>query len=57
MYMFQSEKWTSYNQAFYKKALMFFGFLTLLAGTVQLALGAYIYDKVGLCGVKSVLTL
>eukprot|EP00904_Undaria_pinnatifida_P004154 jgi/Undpi1/1373/HiC_scaffold_11.g04765.m1 len=46
MCKFQSEKWTGFNRAYYQKMLAFFGFLTLLAGTVQLALGAYIYDKV-----------
>lgn len=42
----QSEKWAGYNRGFYRKLLMFFGFFTFIAGATQLALGAYIYDKV-----------
>lgn len=47
MWKFQVEAWDPYNRRFYNVLLKFFGFLTLLAGTVQLALGAYIFDKVG----------
>lgn len=48
MFMYQSKEWTGFNRAFYKKLLMVFGLLTLLAGLVQLALGAYVFDKVRL---------
>lgn len=44
--MYQSDQWASFNRGFYKMALMIVGLLTLLAGTVQLALGAYVFDKV-----------
>ncbi|CAM9467079.1 unnamed protein product [Ectocarpus fasciculatus] len=46
MFMYQSDQWASFNRGFYKMALMIVGLLTLLAGTVQLALGAYVFDKV-----------
>ncbi|CAM9174017.1 unnamed protein product [Ectocarpus sp. 12 AP-2014] len=46
MFMYQSDQWVGFNRGFYKMALMFVGLLTLLAGTVQLALGAYVFDKV-----------
>lgn len=46
MFMYQSDQWAGFNRGFYKMALMIVGLLTLLAGTVQLALGAYIFDKV-----------
>lgn len=46
MFMLQSKEWTGFNRAFYKKLLMVFGVFTLLAGVVQLALGAYVFDKV-----------
>lgn len=55
MYRFQSEKWTGYNRGFYQKLLAFFGLLTLLAGTVQLALGAYVYDKVSYYRIRGML--
>eukprot|EP00903_Cladosiphon_okamuranus_P013015 g12144.t1 len=46
MFMFQSKQWVGFNRAFYKNLLMVFGVFTLLAGVVQLALGAYVFDKV-----------
>lgn len=46
MFMLQSKEWTGFNRAFYKNLLMLFGLFTLLAGVVQLALGAYVFDKV-----------
>lgn len=46
MFMYQSKEWTGFNRAFYKKLLMVFGLFTLLAGIIQLALGAYVFDKV-----------
>jgi len=46
MFMYQSKAWTGFNRAFYKKLLMVFGVFTFLAGVVQLALGAYVFDKV-----------
>eukprot|EP00752_Nemacystus_decipiens_P007650 g6839.t1 len=46
LFMLQSKEWTGFNRAFYKCLLMTFGLFTLLAGVVQLALGAYVFDKV-----------
>lgn len=46
MWRLQGGNWSTYNSGFYKTPLVFYGFLTLLAGVVHLALGAYVYDKV-----------
>ncbi|CAM9479442.1 unnamed protein product [Scytosiphon promiscuus] len=46
MFKYSCGEWTGFNRGFYKKALMIFGFFTMLAGVVQLALGVYVYDKV-----------
>lgn len=46
LYMFQSDKGAVFTRAMYRKLYAMQGLLTLLAGAVQLALGAYVYDKV-----------
>lgn len=38
---------TAYTRAYYASRQTYYGFLTVLAGVVQLALGAYVQDKFG----------